>query len=394
MNIWQKTKLLVATLTTCGLTLSIPSHAMAQQEYVESQMGEGASSLCDLESRIRALEAGCYRNKVATDGKQGLIVWGDYLLWSVRNPGFEYGISQTAPQVQDGGPIGNIETLRPDYAPGFRVGLGKRLGGYCDGPELIGGYTWFKNNITRVNGPGRATLISSDNAVNTDQDIDVDTPFVFPQPQNVTPEDFYDSVAARYQFKYQAIDAALSQNLKMTDSLTLRVIGGGRGVFINELREATYTGGDFLVPLTASQKNAFNGGGLLSGLETRWNITNRLRFNIGSNVGLLLGRSRSQTVIPDSPDITIAPAHILTTPTNVFIRTSRIVPMLELNVGTDYVRSFKKTSFNIGAGYQMVNYFNASDTRTFSDAFQEGQNSNSLNSISLDGLYVRSGFNF
>lgn len=368
---------------------------MAQDAAPETIVDSRDASLWDLESRVNALESGHHRSKVATDGKQGLVFYGDYLLWTVRNPGFEYGISQTANQVQDGGPIGNIETIQPNYADGFRLGFGKRLGGYCNGPEIIGGYTRFNNIVNATRGAGRATLISSDNGVNTDADMDVDTNTGGNAlPQNVTPQDFYDSVAARYQFKYQTLDLALAQNLKMTDSLTLRVSGGGRGLFLNELREATYTGNDFLVPLTSSQKNAFNGGGLLSGLETRWDLTKCLRFNVGSNLGLLLGRSRSTTIIPDSPETTTRPVHNLTTPTNLAIRSSRIVPMLELNLGMDYVRCFKKTTFNIGAGYQMVNYFNVSDTRTFSDAFQEGQNSNSINSISLDGLYVRTGFNF
>lgn len=39
----------------------------------------------------------------------------------------------------------------------------------------------------------------------------------------------------------------------------------------------------------------------------------------------------------------------------------------------------------------LTDYYEIQDTRTFSDAFQEGQNSHVMNSLSLDGNCVRIG---
>lgn len=386
---------LLRALLAVGVAWTIfASNALFGQYVIED------TSCIDLESRVRALEAGrigCPESctpltaNLATDGRPGLIAWADFLYWTVRNTGFEYGI--TAPGPEDGGPVGRVERLGGSYNPAFRVGLGRRFGDDCvgAGPEIYMTYTRFSNDITRTTGPGRSTIISSDNAINTDADMDNGI-LVF--PENVTPEDLYASAIGTYRFRYHSGDLFIGQNLIMTDNLTLRLQGGARYMQMNELKQVTYNGGDFLAPLTATHNGEFDGAGLIVGSMMRWNLLPSVRFNIGINAGTLIGSNRTRTIIPDSPDASLFPIHILTTPTDVSARETRLIPVVELMAGLDFRKQIGRNIWTTSVGYDFTNYFNLSDTRVFSDAFQEGQNSHILNAITLDGLYARFGINY
>ena len=184
---------------------------------------------------------------------------------------------------------------------------------------------------------------------------------------------------------YDVYDLELAQSLELTKSLTLRLSGGARAATLNEHFDVTYTGGDFQVPYRAFRDWDYSGAGMFLGGDMNWSATQCLSFNVASKSGLVLGRYQSRHFFPDDePGV----------PTDVRHGETRVNPFVEVSAGVLYERPIGNSVLTIGAGYEIVNWFNMADNRTFSDSHIEGQNVNSVRDLSLDGMYARIGLNF
>jgi hypothetical protein len=318
---------------------------------------------------------------LVTDGCPGWIASVDFLHWTVRNAGFEYGITDIG-GVQDRGAVGTVLEIGGDYENGIRFSFGRRMGSCCEGgPEVIFSYTDFESSQTEVfAGPLRATIVSADNSENNDSD-DINTLGV----ETITPDDRATGATAIQRFDYQVYDLMFAQNLIMSDRLTLRLSAGARGAEIDQYKQVTYVGGDFQTPFTSFQDTDYQGAGVLAGLETRWYVLRDLSLNIGLTGGLMMGEYRTRTFIPDDePGV----------PTNVLYSETRMTPIMEMMAAVEYTHHFNRAVVNLSAGYQFVNYFNMVSDREFYESHQEGTNAHVVGDLSLDGLYGRLGFNW
>ncbi|MCG8449964.1 MAG: Lpg1974 family pore-forming outer membrane protein [Pirellulales bacterium] len=310
-----------------------------------------------------------------TDGNAGWIVQGDYLYWTMRSPGVEYGVTDIG-GVQDRGAVGTVLALNGDYSGGVRFALGKRVGGNNAGPELLFTYTDFDSAQTETHtGSLRATFISSDNSENDDSDNINTLGF-----ETVTPDDRATSVTANSQFDYQIYDIEIGQSLILSDALTLRLSGGGRAALIDDDFSVTYAGGDFQVPFRSFKETDYKGGGFVVGSDLRWYLCPSLRLDFATSLGLLLGRIETRTFIPDDePGV----------PTDVRHNETRMTPVLEMAMGLNSQRQIGRFNTNLGLGYEMTNWFNMEDSRVFTDSRMEAQNAHLIRDLSLDGLYAR-----
>ena len=316
-----------------------------------------------------------------TEGRRAWIVEGDYLYWALRSPGKEYGVSDIG-GVQDRGANGGILAVDSEYSSGFRLAIGRRMGTCCEGgPEILFKYTDFDSAVDEAYaGSLRASFISSDNSENDDSD-DINTLGV----ETITPEDRATSATARQVFDYQVYDLEIGQSFILSDSLSVRLSGGGRAAVIDSRFDVTYTGGDFSSAFSAFQQSDYSGGGLVLGSDLRWLLTRHLRMDIGANMGMMLGHVSTRTFIPDDePGV----------PTDVTFSETRMTPTIEMKVALNYEREIHGITTNLAIGYEFVNWFNLSDTRTFSDSHMEAQNTHLIQDVSLDGLFARVGINY
>ncbi len=304
----------------------------------------------------------------------GWIFEMDYLYWTPRTPDVEFAITDIG-GVQDRGPVGTVLALGGDYSSGYRLGFGKRTSG-GNGPEIMFNYTDFDSNVSDAYaGPIRATFISSDNSENDDSDninsLGVET---------ITPDDRATSVNANFNFDYQTFDLSIGQTLEITDSLNVRVSGGGRATKLDESFNVTYTGGDFQTAYNAFKTTDYQGGGFLLGADLQWHICKWMSLNFDNSLGLILGRIETRTFLPDDePGV----------PTDVRYAETRMTPVLEMAMAFNFNKSFGGFDVNFGTGYEMVNWFNMADSRTFTDSHIEAQNAHMIRDLSLDGMFAR-----
>ncbi len=304
----------------------------------------------------------------------GWIFETDYLYWTPRTPDVQYGVTDIG-GVQDRGAVGTVLALGGDYSSGYRIGFGKRMSG-CNGPEIMFNYTDFDSNQSeRRFGSLRATFISSDNSENDDSDninsLGIET---------ISPDDRATSATANFNFDYQTFDLSIGQTLEITDSLNVRVSGGGRATKLDESFNVTYTGGDFQVPYNAFKTTDYQGGGFLLGADLEWHICKWMSLNFDNSLGLILGRIETRTFLPDDePGV----------PTDVRYAETRMTPVLEMAMAFNFHKTFGALDVNFGTGYEMVNWFNMADNRTFTDSHIEAQNAHMIRDLSLDGMFAR-----
>ncbi len=326
-----------------------------------------------------------FHKHIHTPKNAGVFGKVDYLRYAYRQPGTEYGITDIG-GVQDRGAVGSVLSIPGEYDNGVRASIGFRFDeGSCNcifnRPEVVFSYTEFDTELfDRRIGSLRASFITSDNSENNDSD-DINTLGV----ETITPDDRATSATARLTFDYDVYDIEFAQSLQLTESLTLRLAGGARAAVMNEHFGVTYTGGDFQVPYRAFRDWDYSGAGVMLGSDLNWAVRKGFSLNIGAKSGLLLGRYESRFFFPDDePGV----------PTDVRHGETRVNPFIEVNAGVQYERQIGNTILTIATGYEIVNWFNMADNRTFSDSHIEGQNINTVRDLSLDGMYARIGLNY
>ncbi|MCR9198350.1 MAG: Lpg1974 family pore-forming outer membrane protein [Planctomycetaceae bacterium] len=318
---------------------------------------------------------------VNSAGNAGVFGQVDYLRWAYRQPGLEYGISDIG-GVQDRGAVGSVLGIDGEYDNGVRAVIGYRFDrSDCnclfDRPELLFRYTQFGTELEDITiGPLRASFISSDNSENNDSDDGFN---------DITPDDRATSATARVTFDYDVYDIEMAQAFELSPTLTLRVSGGARAAVLNEFFSVTYAGGDFQTAYNAFRAWDYSGAGMTFGGDLNWHATKRFNVTFGARSGVLLGRYESRHFFPDDePGV----------PTDVRHGETRVNPFVEVSAGVLYERPIGRSVLTVGAGYEIVNWFNMADNRTFSDSHMEGQNINSIRDLSLDGMYARIGINY
>lgn len=364
----------------------IYSHA----EDMEPIGGEGYAS-SDLVRRLEALENHTYLSQGETRlfrswmpgvGDAGFFGSADYLYWSVRDKNMEYGIAGDRTQ-QDDGARGDILTLSDQWDSGIRGMVGYRLG--CGGPDIRVRYSGFAQDLADVyDGNLRATMVSSDNA----EEDDIDNINTLGN-QTVFPEDLATRAEALYSLEYNTFDAEFGQMFRINDVLDIRLHSGARVAKIDELQQVIYSGGDFDSPYLARQQYDSLGAGMYLGGNLNWNLTNHLTLDSGLNGGLLLTSFESNSFFADEDDLANADG-----PTSVSEQETRLIPFLELNAGLTHHMNIFGCGLQTSVGYQFVTYLGASESRTFSDMYQEGQNVRVRDNLSLDGAYARIGFDY
>lgn len=190
---------------------------------------------------------------------------------------------------------------------------------------------------------------------------------------------------ASYDFDYKVHDLVVGKTIAESEVFALKLSGGVRYVDMDHDFRVTYTGGDFQTAFTAFETSSVQGGGPLLGADLNWKIIPSLAAQFGVKGGMVLGDVETRTFIPDDePGV----------PTNVRYDDTRAIPFVETGASLNYSRSLGELVFNASIGYEMINWFDATDSRMFSDSHIEGQNVHQTGDLSLDGAYIRIGIGY
>ncbi len=303
----------------------------------------------------------------------------DNFNWTMRNMQHEYGLTDIG-GVQDRGAVGSVLSIEKERENGKRLRISGRPFGRGT-PEFGWTYTGFDSTAGETYvGPGRATFVSSDNSENDDSD-NINTLGV----ETITPDDRFTRAVASYDFNYRVHDVTLGKTIADSESFALNLTGGARYLDMDHDFRVTYSGGDFQTAFTSFETSDVRGAGLLLGSDLKWKIFPRLSANFGVKGGMVLGDIETQTFIPDDePGV----------PTNVRYEERRVLPFIEAGASLTYSHPIGGVLFNATVGYEMVNWFNAMDSRTFTDSHMEAQNIHQTGDISMDGAYLRVGLSY
>jgi hypothetical protein len=342
------------SLLSHGFLFTVLMTPFPTRRYIDGIDVDISQRLADLERRVNCEleDLCCIEARLATDGCCGWIASADYLHWTVRQAGAQYGITDIG-GVQYRGAVGNVLAIGGNYEPGYRFTLGKR---FANGVDITGKFTDFDSSATETRaGSIRSVFVSSDNSENNDSDGAIN---------DITPDDRATGVTATMDFDINTYDLEIGQNLIASDAMTLRVHAAGRFADINQRFGVTYTGGDFQAPFSPFQETDYQGGGLLFGAESRWYVTERFTLNVGLSGGMMIGSVDTRTFIPDDePGV----------PTDVSYSETRVTPIIEANVGVNYQRDWGRWKVNMAAGYELSSWFNLADSRVFTDSHMEGK---------------------
>ncbi|MDI9819634.1 MULTISPECIES: Lpg1974 family pore-forming outer membrane protein [unclassified Legionella] len=99
----------------------------------------------------------------------------------------------------------------------------------------------------------------------------------------------------------------------------------------------------------------FNGLGPVIGVDYAYNLTHGFSLTANLAGSILYGSSRYNSAFAFSPSGLV--------PAGVYASRKSIVPGVEAKLGLNYAHELAQGTFNIEGGYQVVNYFNALETR-------------------------------
>ncbi|PCI92325.1 MOMP family protein [Candidatus Aerophobetes bacterium] len=291
----------------------------------------------------------------------------DALYWHTKVGGTEYVQTTTTVATTGNTNTGSFNQVDPDWAWGFKVGIGYKYD--HDGWDSHLEYTYFRpsdSSRTTVAAPAGLIALRGNSLVSEDNLTDSSGGF-----------QFCTTATSDFQYQYDNINLEIGRNYFVSRSLSLRPHVGLRTLWLDLQQTTRYTGGDNILSngevavtflgnntVEVVDRSDFWGLGLRTGFDTKWHLTNG--FSIFGDVSgaLLWGRFETRMRTTFSP--TPANLHNLR---NDF---HRIVPAVNLILGLAYDQYIynDKQHIGISLGYDtqylwrvnqmMVPNFNAS----------------------------------
>ncbi len=200
----------------------------------------------------------------ALHGKWGAIVFGEFLYWTAKEEGLNYGTQSTyntRPPFQNfsdpyKGPRGKIVDISPHYHAGYRLGFDLFLP--HDGWDVLGRYTQYRNVAHSSIEQKALNIVWPIFLVN-----------------NGIPKSL--SAKAKWELDYSVLDLELGRSFFLGRHLSVRPFFGFRAAWIEQTLKATFKDVVFfpfppvMVPsLSMNNHNDFQGYGMRTGVQTKW----------------------------------------------------------------------------------------------------------------------------
>ncbi len=335
------------------------------------------AQLRNLENRVTVLEQkkGCNgminpAARPTVDDGADLFISADFIYWRCHENGLGYVIKNnggTFAGLGVGGTLtgGQIKNVRPDWRPGFKVGVGYNLD--HDGWDVFANYTWYyghEHSETFV--PIGGTLIPA-----------------FTNPAVMSPAMSANEAEAHWKLHLNVIDLELGREFFVSRCLTLRPFGGLKTAWLSQTLTTEY---DYLVSgamttLEPKMSSNFWGIGLMGGLETEWKFSEGWSIYANGDIALLYGyytlRDREYAITPTSKT------------TNLKVKDNFTIgrAITDLAAGLRWEEMFSCDTFRlrIQGGWEQHMYFGQNQFIKFTDSLEQGVFVSNQGDISFEG---------
>jgi len=325
--------------------------------------GQNDGSCCDEDVCCDDLscEEGCCEDYACGDrcGPRWRI-YGDFLYLRPRNAEVVYAVPFEGPitpppavPVQ----VGRIALVDPDYEPTFRVGVER----YLDGCSSVG-----------VSYP---QLLST-----SDDSISVDAPYVLRSmvihPSSLNAAADWLSARANYDLSYKLADLDYRHVFICGPTHRVNYVAGIRYANLEQQFRSTFT---ILTDEMVNTSVNFDGGGIRVGLEGERvaGCTGFLGY-ARAMASFVAGEFRGNYFQGSDTDPLIA---------NTFWKAGRIVPILDLELGVGWASCSGR--FRVTGGYMVSAWYNTVTTTDWIGAVQHNDFSGLHDTMTFDGLVVR-----
>jgi cell division protein FtsB len=196
-----------------------------------------------------------------------------------------------------------------------------------------------------------------------------------------------DRASSSLTLTYDVTDVEVAYHLPGAGSLHTQLFGGVRFANINQANNVFYDGQDFTNG-TVNIRRSLSGVGFRVGGE--------VALDLGSDISLF-GRAAGSLLISD---ISTRQQETNNNGSDLIVslnRTAsdRVIPVMELVAGLQWQPQLNENlSFDVAAGYEFQQWFNASDTARFVDNSGTGVITQDTGDLSLSGFFLRLGLLF
>jgi hypothetical protein len=308
---------------------------------------------------------------VITPYHGGLFVGAELLYWQPNNDKLDYAIVDAH---DNGRPIGYIAQVKPSHEFGFSV-----FGGYrCPiaRSDISVGYTRFH---------------TTDHASATaPEDGQLWARLIHPGAPG---EAEFDDAVAHVEFDYDAFDLMFGQKMDV-NRLNMHFAAGMRYIKLDSQLNVDYTKEDkrkddclSLIQRVVDLGSEYYGIGPRVNAAGIYHIGAGLGIEASAGASLLVGRGKLTEY--QVHDFDTSDPHPMVGVDIDSGKTNRIVPELDAKFGLNYtVRTPNLYNFSIGAGWQVVNYFNVRDSIKFTSEEEHGAYVHIVSDVSFNGPYA------
>jgi hypothetical protein len=320
-----------------------------EQQQVQTAKGTPAQQVDKALARTPVSASVLAPDKPAIKGT-GLSFAGEFLYWTAQGEDNVIAYQAGLPGLT----LGDAKRLDLGWSPGFRLGLDYQLP--YDGWDLGLSYTYFRSDAeTTLGGNGTEFF------------------FIPGSGQFLALLDGMDAgrVDAKRNLSYDHFDVELGRKSKLTDSLSVRFMGGPSFVSIKDERQTNYFDGEAsggpstIVPPYDGTTYGLMGRnstesflyGLRLGADGEMKLPHGFALNAKVAGALYAGKSKHHTLSASDGDRdgVVDPVEVVVDSNNDYFK---LIPAVEFEGGVSWERKLLDSlNFKVFAGYQFRNYF-------------------------------------
>jgi Legionella pneumophila major outer membrane protein precursor len=291
-----------------------------------------------------------------THTEAGLFGSVEYLLLRPRREALDYALvsSTTAPT-----PIGQTQSLNFDLNSGIRASAGYR---FAKGWDAAFTYTYFRSTAEgSAAAPAGGVLYPT-----------------------LTRPGFVDSAltaSATAGVLQNVYDAEVGRRFELGDGFCGRVFGGFRFADIHNDFSAFYNGLD-AAGSNVDTHNDFQGFGPIVGVEGAVSVCGNFQLYARASGGLLTGTSKFGLTETNQNGQSVYAAYDS--------QTRKVVPVANVGIGAGW----HSGRLSVRGGYEISYWGSLIDTTRLSSDFSPGKTTTTSESLSLEGFFLRLGWEF
>lgn len=373
--------LLAVGVATCAMALNAQAadpeyrdvHGQIQAQQYEPQPVTGTNAAV---GKPGAAELGTQASPTpvtvgANSGGQ-FFAFAESLFLKPVNDQLHFALLTPTSAITPGGslppPGSELASVETDYAPGFRLGLGSKIG--TSGMDAAFAFSYLKSkNVSRVTQPAGGQLVA----------------IRFP---STNLNRYADSASGKYNLDNIVLDFEVGQKLNLGSGLGMRLFAGLRYASMKTRLKVTYYGEDFAGPgrVVVMEKSSMAGIGPRFGSSMTWNLPFGLYVGGDAAASLLFGNLDHTTQVEGGG------IYILDFDSN---DTGQLFPVVESKLALGWQKQFTdRIGLSIESGYRYQVWFSAQGELRIPDADNLQFVDKSRTDIGLHGPFLTASLSF